>query len=107
MLVEGRVLSALTVSRASLFLGVLKPGQEVTKQIVVRARKPFCITSMTADSDGFELGTPAEGTPKSLHVVPVTFTAGDKAGSVTAKIRSETDLEGAAAEVPAHALIAD
>ena len=107
VLVEGRVLSAVTVSPASLFLGVLKPGQEVTKQIVVRARKPFCITSMTADSDCFKFSTPAGQTPKPLHVVPVTFTAGDKAGSVVAKIRIETGLDGAAVEVSAHALVAD
>jgi len=107
VLVEGRVLSALTVSPASLFLGALKPGQVVTKQLVVRAKRPFCITSMTADSDGFTFGMPAAGTPKPLHVVPVTFTAGDEAGSMVAKVRIKTDLNGAVAEVSAHALVAE
>jgi len=78
--VEGRVLSAVTVSPASLFLGVVQPGQEVTKRLVVRSKKPFRITSITADCGCFEFGTPTQDVAKPLHLVPVTFNAGDNAG---------------------------
>ena len=45
--VEGRVVAELTVSPASLLMGVLQPGQKATKQLVIKAKKPFRITGIT------------------------------------------------------------
>ena len=39
--VEGRVVSPLTVSPASLFLGVLKPGETVETRLFVKGSKPL------------------------------------------------------------------
>jgi hypothetical protein len=88
--IEGQVVSPLTVSPASLFVGVLKPGQTVTKQLVVRAKKPFKITSIDGDSDALSFKTPAESKP--VHLVPVTFTAGKEAGEFEQRIEIATDL---------------
>ena len=103
--VEGRVLSAVTVSPASLFFGVVQPGHKVTKQVVVRSKKPFRITSITADCECFEFGTPDEDVAKPLHLVPVTFAAGEKPGKVAKTIRIKTDLDDATVELSAIALV--
>jgi len=46
VLVEGRIVSGITVSPASLFMGVLQPGEQVTKQLVIKGKKPFRILSI-------------------------------------------------------------
>lgn len=105
--VEGNVVSPLTVSPASLFLGVLEPKQSVTKQLVVRGKQPFNIVSISCDEANFEFKSPGEE-KKLLHFIPVTFTAGDSAGKVTGTIEIETDLgEGATATCVATGTIRD
>lgn len=78
--VEGQVLAAISVSPASLFLGVLQPGQSITKQIVVRGQKPFRIESISADCKCLQPTAPKGDEAKSLYLVPVRFTAGEKTG---------------------------
>ena len=78
--VEGQVQADISVSPASLFLGVLQPGQSVTKQIVVRGQKPFRITSIRADCECLQATAPKDQEPKSLYLVPVTFTAREQNG---------------------------
>lgn len=92
--VEGNVAAALTLSPASLFLGVLEPGQSVTKQLVVQGKEPFTITDVKCDDPSFEFKIPSE--PKKLHLVPVVFTAGDKPGNISKVIEIATDLHGGA-----------
>ena len=91
--VQGRVLPAVTVSPESLFLGVVHPGDSVTKQVVVRGRQPFRVMAITSDDSGFPLNTTTDETPKPLHVIPITFIAGDEPGKVEQTIRFETDME--------------
>jgi hypothetical protein len=102
--VEGRVVAELTVSPASLLMGVLEPGQKATKQLVVKAKKPFRITGVTCDDDSFEIHAP--DATKPMHVVPITFVAGDKTGKVAQKIRFTTDLgQDVVAEFSAYAQV--
>ena len=105
VMVEGRVMPALTVSPASLSLGTLEPGKSITKQLVVRGRSPFKITCVDCDqSKSFEFDTSAEA--KALHLVPVTFTAGDEPGKVVQTISIKTDLGvGASASCTATATV--
>ncbi|HUT11845.1 MAG TPA: DUF1573 domain-containing protein [Thermoguttaceae bacterium] len=105
VMVEGRVVSAVTVSPASLFLGTVQPGQKVTKRIVVRGKKPFRITSIEADCDCFEFGTPAEDAVASLHLVAVTFIAGENDGKIAKTIRIKTDLDEAPITLPTYAAV--
>jgi uncharacterized protein DUF1573 len=105
--VEARIVSQLTVSPASLFLGALKPGQKVTKQVVVQGKKPFRVTAIHCDNAGFEFGPPGEAA-KPVHIIPITFTAGEKPGKLSQRIRIETDLGAdVSAEVLAQAQIVD
>ena len=103
--VEGRVLSNLTVSPSSLFMGVVQPGQRVTKQLVVRSTKPFRVLSVSCDAECFEFDDSAQQTPKPLHVIPVTFVAGDDPGKVIETIRIETDLGESAPVLSAYAVV--
>ena len=103
--VEGLVQPGVTVSPTSLFLGVVRPGQKVTKQLVVRSKKPFRIMSVRCDDDCFQFGVPAGETPKSLHLIPVTFVAGEVLGKVLETIRIETDLGDTGPDLSAYAVI--
>lgn len=92
--VEGRVVSPLTVSPGSLVLGVLSPGQTVTKQLVVRANKPFHVLGVECADPAFRFDPSPEA--KELHLVPVTFTAGSQAAKIVETIVIRTDLGGGA-----------
>ncbi len=102
VLVEGQVLSEVTVTPAPLVLGKLQPGETVTKKLVVRGTRPFRITNVDCDDDCFRFVL--SDAAKPLHLVPVTFEAGANPGKVTAKVRLMTDLEsGFSPEVIASA----
>jgi hypothetical protein len=102
--VEGRVVSSLSVSPASLFMGVVQPGQEVTKSFVVKGIRPFKVLSVTCEDKSFKLMANSEEA-KSVHVIPVTFLAGNTEGKVTKTIRIVTDLGQATAELSAYAVV--
>jgi hypothetical protein len=103
--VEGQVQAEISVSPSSLFLGVVQPGQSVTKQIVIRGQKAFRIPSIRGDCECVKATAPKGQEPKSLYVVPVTFTAPDKAGSVAPTIQIETDSGTTVLKVPAFAVV--
>jgi hypothetical protein len=102
--VEARIIAEVTLSPSSLFLGVVKPGQKVTKQLVVQAKKPFKIKAVHCDDPSFE--AKIDDASKTVHVVPITFTAGDKSAKIERKIRIETDLGAdVSSELKAYAQI--
>ena len=105
VLVEGQIQADISVSPASLFLGVLQPGQSVTKQVVVRGRKPFHITSVHGDCKCLQATAPKDKEAKSLYLVPVTFTAGAKTGKITQNVCIKTDAGQTILTVPAYAVV--
>lgn len=88
--VSGRVLSSLTVRPKALSLGIVRPGDSVTKQIVVRGTVPFRIVDVQCDDKSFSFKPPAKKKP--IHLIPVKFTAGTGVGIVVRKINIVTDL---------------
>ena len=68
-------------------------------------KRPFRILSITCDDASFTFQSPADGPPKPVHVIPVTFAAGTGAGKVTRMIRIETDLGDAVPELAAYAVV--
>ncbi len=106
VVISGRVLPSVTVSPSSLALGVLQPGQQVTRKILVRSKRPFQVTDVDCGSDCLTFESP-QGAAK-LHVIPVTFTAGDEPGTLAMEINIKTDLgQGAAAQCVATASVRD
>ena len=86
--VEGNVVSSLTVSPASLFMGVVKPGDTVKKTLVIRGKTPFKIKKVSCKDGCFEFEPTQEA--KEMHLVPVVFTA-PAPGKITQNIVIETD----------------
>jgi len=91
---EGRVVSALTVSPSLLSLGVLKPEETVKGRLVVRAKKPFRINGIQCQDDCFQFEkAPSEA--KKIHLIPVVFTATKEPGKISQRIEISTDLGAA------------
>jgi hypothetical protein len=106
VLVEGRVMPGITVSPASLFMGVVQPGAKVTKQLIVKGKKPFKIIAVKCDDKSFEFDTSKEDAAKELHMIPVTFTASSDPGKVTKTIHIQTDQGEWTPELDAYAVVA-
>ena len=98
--------STLSVLKPALFMGVVQPGQKVTKQLVVKGKKPFRILSVSCDDKSFRFDTSKQNTAKELHLIPVTFEAGVDAGKVVKTIRIKTDQGEMTPELAAYAVIA-
>jgi hypothetical protein len=102
--VEGKVESEVTVSPSPLVFGEVRPGEKVTKPIVVRGSRPFRITQVECD-DCFEVVTPQEA--KTFHLLRVTLNA-NKTGSVVGKIHIKTDLGAdVVPDIPAYGRVTE
>lgn len=88
--VEGRVVAEVTVSPQLLALGSVPAGETVTKNVVIRANREFKITGVFC-SDGCLTCEP-KTTAARVHILPVTFQAGDMVGKVERELRIATDL---------------
>ena len=96
--VEGRVVAEVTVSPQLLALGTVQPGGTVTKNVVVRANRPFKVTGVECGPDGC-ITCPVKETPAPVHILPVTFQAGGATGKVERELRINTDLGAGAVPV--------
>jgi hypothetical protein len=105
--VEGRVCPALVVSPSSLFLSALRPGQIVTRPIVVSstAKVPFSVLSVTSDHGAVDARLSQGDAAKPIHVIPLSFTARDQPGKVVEVVRIQTDLNGEVAEATVMAAV--
>ena len=90
--IDGRVVSSITVSPSSLFMGVVHPGQTVKKQLVVRGKKPFKILGVKCDDKSFTINPGDEAKP--VHLLPVLFKAEGNPGKVLREITLTTDSGG-------------
>ncbi len=103
--VIGRIVPPVQVSPALLTMGTVAPGQKVTRQLVVQGKSPFKVTRVTCPDGCFEFEVTDQA--KKLHLIPVTFTAGDAPSKIEQKIQIETDLgDGAKACCIATAVVA-
>jgi hypothetical protein len=104
--VEGIITSAVTVHPSPLMLGLVETGQSVTKPLVVQGAAPFRIAAVQCDDPRFKLSVPS-GT-KTLHLVPITFRAGQAPGSVNVTVSIQTEpATGAAVRVPVQVQITE
>ena len=89
--VEGVVVAPVSVSPSPLPLGVLRTGQAVTRNLVVHGKTPFHIVNVAGPDERFRFALPEAAKP--VQLIPVTFTADDRAGKVAGEIRIRTDLD--------------
>jgi len=91
MYVGGRVVPQISVAPESLLLGEVVHGQQVSKKIIVRGKKPFRIVGIQCDNDDcFQFKTDDQSSDR--HIVEITFNAKKDAGSLKEAIRIATDL---------------
>lgn len=88
--VEGRVVAAVTVSPQLLAMGVVRPGESVTKNLVVRANRSFRVTEVACGDACVSCNVPDR--EAAVQILPVTFTAGDTAGRIEREVRVATNL---------------
>lgn len=90
--VEGLVIPSLTVNPAVLMLGVVQPGQTVSRNLVVRGQKPFQVLDVSGPGPQFRFTLPQAA--REVQLIGVQFQAGDTPGRVSGKIRIKTDAAG-------------
>lgn len=103
--VDGQVVPELSASPSTLFLGVVSPGDTASRNVVVRAKKPFRITSIEPECSCLTADLPETDQPKTLYVIPVKFTASGESRKVNKTIRIETDMGGSVVELVACAAV--
>jgi hypothetical protein len=86
--VEGNVVAEVTVSPALITLDAA-PGQSVTKNVIIRAKRAFKILGVTGD-DSITCKLPEAA--REVQILPITFTAGKDPGKVVKKLKIKTDL---------------
>jgi hypothetical protein len=104
--VSGRVVPAISVAPESVLLGDVKFGEQVSKKVIVRGRKPFRIVSIKCDEDSFQFNV--DDQPNERHVVEIVFDAKKEVGSVKQLIHITTDLgESFQATLTAYATVVE
>jgi hypothetical protein len=103
LFVSGHVRPEFSVTPPQLVLGELKPGQVVTRKIIVRGREPFKILDVTCGDNCFVFKN--DDQLKTVHFVEVTFTAGEQPGKLQTPIRIVTDRNNREATLLASATV--
>ena len=80
LLVEGNVRPEIAVTPAIVSLGSLRPGQTISRTVVLKGKKPFEVTSVTCRNakDVFQVRLPQQSKP--VQIIPLTVTAPSKPG---------------------------
>ena len=87
---NGRIVPPLELAPAILTLGPISPGQVVQRKVLLKAATPFRVTAITSSDECLQLEASAEA--KKLHMVNVTYTAGESTGNHHCEAKIQTDL---------------
>lgn len=93
--IRGLIMEPLTAKPNILQMGVIRPGEKVTKNLVVRASTPFLVTRI--HSNDTHMNFLVANRKSTVHVIPITYTAGEVPGTINEDITVETDQEELAA----------
>ncbi len=94
--INGQIKGDLSASPSLIALGTVAKGAPSAQgKIIVRSSKPFAITRIDGQGDGFTLRG-ADAAKKPLHVVTLTYNpeAGTTRGDLSKTFRVVTDLAG-------------
>ncbi|MCA8986698.1 MAG: DUF1573 domain-containing protein [Planctomycetaceae bacterium] len=82
LLVEGEVISDIVVNNDLVSLGVLRPGQEKTVNVVIRGKQPFKIGKVECSSDlnAFQVRLPED--ERNVQVLPLTILTPNGSGTI-------------------------
>jgi hypothetical protein len=89
--VTGRIVPQISVAPESVMLGSVTRGEQVSKKVLVRGKKPFKIVSIQSDDEA-NLQCKTDDQSSERHIVDVVFDAKQDPGDVKIPIRIATDL---------------
>ncbi|MEO2046435.1 MAG: DUF1573 domain-containing protein [Pirellulales bacterium] len=89
LFVEGKVTPEISVTPATLVLGEVKQGEEISKRLIVRGKKPFKIVEIGCDDDCFDFKMDEKA--KLVHLVNLTYRASDQVGKLSQPVQIKTD----------------
>jgi len=90
--VSANVQAAVTVSPAIINLGHVKPGETVTREILVRSSQAFKLTGLAAQRPELS-ASETNPAPLAFHKVKVTLKAPATSGPYNASLEIATDLK--------------
>lgn len=82
LLVEANVEADVTVVPAIVSLGLLKPGEAKSFNVVIKGRQPFQIEKVECESDNGLFKVRLPQAPALIHSLPMTITVPDKPGDL-------------------------
>jgi hypothetical protein len=103
--IQGRIVPELTVTPATLVLGDVAQGQEVTEKIVVRGKSPFKILAVECDDASFSFDVGDES--KTLQIVTLRYTASSEPGKIRKQVRIVTDRDNREVLLEASATVTE
>ncbi len=90
--VVANIQSAVAVTPTIINFGGLRPGQSVSKTVVVRSAQPFSITRLSPSQEDLQPGEDEKG-PRAVHQLKLTFKAPEQTGPYHATLTIETDIK--------------
>ena len=90
--VSANIQGAVVLSPAILTLGTFKPGQTVTREVLLRAMQPFTVTGSTA-TKGEVTANVAPANPGGIQKVSVAFKMPEQPGNYHFLLEFQTSLD--------------
>jgi len=90
--VVANIQSAVAVTPSIINFGGLRPGQSVSKTIVVRSKEPFSITRLSPSQEDLQPAEDEKG-PRAVHQLKLTLKAPEQTGPHHATLTIETDIK--------------
>ena len=87
--IQGVVTASMQAKPSPMLIGILTPGETVTKNIIIRGEVPFRITRVSASDARFRFSFSER--LGSVQLISVTYSAGELSQNVTGVIRISTD----------------
>ncbi len=90
--VVANIQSAVAVTPSIINFGSVRPGQSVSKTILVRSKDPFAITRLAPSADAVKAGDEGKES-RAVHTLKVTFQAPEQPGPFHATLNIDTDIQ--------------
>jgi len=90
--VVANIQSAVAVTPTIINFGGLRPGQSVSKTVVVRSAQPFLITRLSPSQEDLQPAEDEKGS-RAAHQLKLTFKAPEQTGPYHATLTIETDIK--------------
>jgi len=90
---EGVVSASVSVRPSPVSFGLVQPGREVSRNIVVQGQESFEVLKLVGPDDRFSLGSPEKlNTGSRLHLLQIKFDARGEPGKLDGEIEIHTNI---------------